>query len=133
GSASGSARRDSRATCSTSCREIMLELLQLRVLQRQALAADAGEPDRHDDVTAVALHADYHALAEPGVPHARADLDRPRFLLRLVARHLARRHRYRRCRLLYAPGVERQQPVLGHLAQETRGLAHPVALHAPLP
>src|SRR5215475_6226640 len=119
-SASVSARRDSRATCSTSCREIMLELLQLRVLQRQALAPDAGEADGHDDVAAVALHAHHHALAESRVPHARADLDRPRLLLRLVARHLARRHRYRGRRLLHAPGVERLQPVLGHLAQEAR-------------
>src|SRR5205823_8738533 len=88
-SASFSARRERRATCSTSCREITLELLQLRVLQRQPLAADAGEADRHDRVAAVALHAHHHALAEARMPHPGADLDGPRLLLRLVARHLA--------------------------------------------
>src|SRR6187399_2673891 len=87
-SASLSARRERRATCSTSCREIILELLQIRVLERQALAADAGEPDGHDDIRAVALHADDHALAEARVAHAGAHLDRPRLFLRLVARHL---------------------------------------------
>src|SRR5438093_7706764 len=91
-SASVRASRESRATCSTSCREITLELLQLGVLQREPLAAHAGEADRHDRVAAVALHAHHQALAEPRVTHAAAYLDRPRLFLGLVARHLARGH-----------------------------------------
>src|ERR671918_534417 len=92
-STSLSASRASRATCSTSSREITLQLLQLSVLQRQPLAADAGEADRHDRVRAVALHAHHQALAEARVANAGADLDRPRLFLRLVAGHHPRRHR----------------------------------------
>src|SRR5215470_19646038 len=102
-SASSSASRANRATCSTSCREIMLELLQLGVLERQALAADAGEADGHHRVGAITLDADHQPLAEPRVAHAGADADRPRLFLGLVARHLAsRQHR----RLLDAAAVE---------------------------
>src|SRR5438309_4557479 len=128
-SASLRANRASRATCSTSCREITLELLQLRVLQREPLAPDAGEAHGHDGVGAVALDADLQALAEAGVAHAGADPDWPRLLLGLVARHLAGGQGGR---LLHAAAVERQEAILRHLAQEPGRLAHPVAVDAPV-
>src|SRR5216684_834328 len=70
-SASVKARRARRATCSTSARVIFgspifcdtLELFEVRVLEGQALAADAGEMDGGDDVGALALDADEESLA----------------------------------------------------------------------
>src|SRR5947207_8523349 len=75
-SASVSASRASLATCSTSFRSITsVDLFQMRVLHRQALAPDAREAHRHHHVLALALHADHEALAEAIVTHVRADLE----------------------------------------------------------
>src|SRR5437867_13391055 len=73
-SASVRARRVNRATCSTSLRSIirsqlLSQLLEVGVLQREPLAAHAGEPHRHDEAGAVPLHPDHQALAYARLPH----------------------------------------------------------------
>src|SRR2546425_7438109 len=103
----------------------------MSVLERQALASHAGEPDRHDDVGALLLDAHDHALAPARVAHASADRERQVLLAHGrrggvsdgVADHL---------RWGLRPYVERQALVLWHLAQEPRRLAHAVAVDAPV-
>src|SRR5713101_2884190 len=64
-----SSSRASRATCSTSFSEILgslmtvLHLLEVRVLERQALAPDAGEVHGRDHLVTRALEAHEEALA----------------------------------------------------------------------
>src|SRR6266446_9763645 len=105
-----------------------VQLLEVGVLQREPLAPDAGEGHGHHDVRAVALDADHQALSEARLAHARADLDRPRLLFGLVARHHARLGERR----LGSRGVEQREVRLRHLAQEPRGLADAVAVDAPV-
>src|SRR6266581_7916606 len=67
-SASESASRARRATCSTSCIVIFgsgtaLEFLQVRVFEGETLAADAGEVHGGDDIAAFPLDADQESLA----------------------------------------------------------------------
>src|SRR5260370_30098757 len=120
-------RRANRATCRTSSRLSMgsLQLLEMGVLEREALAADAGEADRHDDVGGLALDTDHEALAPAGMAHPRTDLER-QVVVRdlgggpmpdLVGFEARRRRRARR--------VERGQLILRHLAQGARWLPPP--------
>ena len=70
-----------------------LELLELRVLQRQALPADAREPDRGDRVGPLALQAHEQPLAVAGVAQLGAEAERPVFAG--VGASTARRRRRR--------------------------------------
>src|SRR6202035_852485 len=80
-SGADSSSRASRATCSTSTIVIFgapatLDLLQMRVLQRETLAAHAGEVDGGDHVRALALHPDPQALGPPRVAQLGAQAER---------------------------------------------------------
>src|SRR5262249_20247860 len=80
-SASESASRARRATCSTSCIVIFgsgigLEFLEVRVLEGEALAADAGEVHGGDDIAAFPLDADQESLAPARVTELGADAER---------------------------------------------------------
>src|SRR5215471_19354423 len=78
--------RASRATCSTSSRVIRgslmtssrraSELLEVRVLERQPLAPDAGEVHRGDDVVALPGEPDEEPLAPPRVAELGAEPER---------------------------------------------------------
>src|SRR5262245_677362 len=129
-SSSGSVRasRVRRAACSTSLRSIIdSHLLEVGVLDREPLAADTREADRHDVVGAVALDADHQPLAEARMAHARADAERQVLADRVGRRGVGGRVLGPAGRWL-APRVERDELALGHLPQEARGLADAVAV-----
>ena len=89
-SSSAERSRASRATCSTSFIVILgsaigLQLLEVRVLERQALAADAGEVHGGDDVAALALDADEQPLAPARVAELGADAEREIVVRRVAA------------------------------------------------
>src|SRR2546430_13271480 len=76
-SASVRARRVRRATCSTSLRSITAShLLEVGILDREPLAPDAREPDRHDEVGPIPLDPDHQPLAEARVAYAGPDAER---------------------------------------------------------
>src|SRR5437588_198376 len=76
-SVSSCARRASRATCSTSFRSIMrVDLLEVRVLQREALAPHAREAHGHHDILTFSLHSDDEAFPESRVPDLGTDFHR---------------------------------------------------------
>ena len=105
-----------RATCSTSSRLIDHSSSSCAYCMRQALASHAGESRpsrwyrRPSRSTPTSQPSPKRAWRTPG-----AHADRPGLFLRLVALHRARRH----ARLLHAAGVQRQQLILGHLAEES--------------
>src|ERR1700675_4026892 len=106
-----------------------LELFQVSVLQREALAADAGEVDGGNDVAAFSLDPVQEPLAPARVAELRADaewqgvvLHRRRQGYRCSARHGRRGLRR----------VEQHELRLRDFEQKTRGLPRPIALDAPV-
>src|SRR5881296_2713285 len=131
-SASVRASRVRCATCSTSVRSIMgSELLQMGVLQREPLAADAGEAHRDDEVGAVPLDPDDEPLAETRVTHLGADAERQVFADGVRGRRVGYRVRRPAGRGLTSR-VQRDELILRHLAQEARGLADSIAVNPPV-
>src|SRR5262245_62810316 len=127
-SASVRCSRVRRATCSTSLRSIIgSQLLEMSVLLREALAADAREADRHDVVAAVALDADDQPLAEARMAYARSHAERQLLGNRVGGRRVGGGVDGPAGRRL-APDVQRRQLLFAHLAQEARGLANAVAV-----
>src|SRR5262249_7587893 len=119
-SASDRASRASRATWRTSSGEIRgsgtSDLLEMRVLERQALAAHAREVHGGDDVLALALYPHQEALAPSGVAQARAHLEGQALVdLRRRGRGGPRGHA-RRAR----PAVEERDLLFGDLQEEAR-------------
>src|SRR6266571_4804105 len=105
------------------------DLFQVRVLQRQALAADGREADGHNRVRPLALHADDEPFPPAGVTHARADLER-----QALVHHGLRRRRVRDGVVAgwrrLATRVERVELGLRHLPEEARRLSDAVAVDA---
>src|SRR4029077_19427657 len=129
-SASVKARRVRRATCSTSLRSIIAShLLEMRVLDREPLAADAREPDRDDVVGPVALDPDHQALAEARVAHPGPDAEGQILADRFGGRSVGSGILGPSGRRL-PPRIQRDELALRHLAQEPRGLTDAVAMDA---
>src|SRR6266581_5858481 len=133
-SASESASRARRATCSTSCIVIFgsgtaLEFLQVRVFEGETLAADAGEVHGGDDIAAFPLDADQESLAPARVAELGSHAERQ------VVVHgggLRGDSPGPTTGWLRARRVQQGHLVLRNFEQKARGLSDAVALDAPV-
>src|SRR6266481_8895437 len=133
-SASESASRARRATCSTSCIVILgsgtaLKFLKMHVFEGEALAADAGKVHGGDDIAAFPLDADQESLAPARVAELGAHPER-----QIVVHGGGRRGDGRGPTTggLRARRVQQPHLVLGNFEQKARGLSDAVALDAPV-
>src|SRR5262245_58186160 len=103
------------------------DLLEVGVLERQALAADTGEVHCRDDVGAFALEADEQPLAPTGVAQLGAEAKR-----KVIGGLGGNRSRVARSWPGALGHASVQQPELGFgdLEEKAGGVRHAVAEHA---